>query len=266
MINQGKKNLLGILVNAIDYECAIEQIMRAAYDRRPFPVSCAPVHSIMEGALHEEQRYRMNRLGMVVPDGMPVRWALNILHHTHLLDRVRGTTLASKILARAEQDGIGMYFYGNKPDVLEMLRHCLHQQFPNLRVCGMEPSKFRTLSATEKNDVARRIRRSGASLVFVGLGTPLQDIWAYEYASELSMPILCIGGAFNVIAGCTHEAPAWMQTLGLEWLFRLAQEPRRLWRRYVLLNPMYVFMVILQGLGYPFESQGRQPDAEVCCG
>lgn len=266
MINYGKRNVIGILVNAVDYEAAVEEITTAAIERRSLPVSCAAVHTIMEGALDEEHKYRMNRLGMVLPDGMPVRWALNILHGIKLPDRVYGTTLVLRVLARAQQEGLGVYFYGNTPDALNLLRRNLQQRFPALRICGMEPSQFRRLNASEKNAVAQRIRDSGASLVFNGLGTPLQEIWAYEYAEVLLMPILCVGGSFNVLAGRAAQAPPWMQSRGLEWLFRLSHEPRRLWRRHLLLDPLYAWMVARQKLGQSFVSDGRRPTSEMYYG
>jgi N-acetylglucosaminyldiphosphoundecaprenol N-acetyl-beta-D-mannosaminyltransferase len=266
MINYGKKNVIGILVSAMDYEAAVAEIATAALESRSLPVSCAAVHTIMEGALDEEQKYRMNRLGMVLPDGMPVRWALRILHGIKLPDRVYGTTLTLRVLARAEQEGLGVYFYGNTSDILDLLRRNLRQQFPALRICGMEPSQFRRLNATEKNSATQRIRESGASLLFTGLGTPLQDVWAYEYAEVLPMPVLCIGGSFNVLAGRAAQAPPWMQSRGLEWLFRLSREPRRLWRRYLLLNPWYAWMVARQKLGQSFASDGRRPTTEMYYG
>jgi exopolysaccharide biosynthesis WecB/TagA/CpsF family protein len=266
MIDHGKQNVLGILVDAVDYERAADQIFGAARERRPFPVACAPVHSVMEGLLHPDHRYRMNRFGMVVPDGMPVRWALRVLHGLNLPDRVRGVTLTFALLERAEKEKVGVYFYGNSRAGLDRLKARLQELYPALRICGMEPSKFRRISPEEKADVVQRIRASGASLIFVGLGTPLQDIWAHEYAAEISMPILCIGGAFNVIAGTVPEAPFWMQRRGLEWFYRLANDPGRLWRRYVLLNPAYVCMVALQKLGWSFAVEGSRPELDINCG
>lgn len=266
MIDLGKHNLLGTLVAAVDYECAAQQILEAALEQRPFPVACVPVHSVVQACLHPEHRYRMNRFAIVVPDGVPVRWALNLLYRLRLPECVRGVTLARTVLARAERQHIGVYFYGNTSNALEQLRSRLRVLFPALRICGMEASKFRPLAAEEKAAVIQRIRSSGASLVLVGLGAPLQDIWAYEYARQVALPILGVGGAFNVIAGIAREAPAWMQRCGLEWLYRLAHEPGRLWRRYVFLNPAYMCLVALQKLGCTFETEGICPKTEVRCG
>jgi len=266
MMNHGKQNVLGILIDTVDYECAIEQIIGAARQHKPFPVACAPVHSVMEGALHPAHRYRMNHLAMVVPDGMPVRWALRLLHEVDLPDRVRGVTLTLALLARVERETIGVYFYGNTRSGLDQLRSRLLELYPALRICGMEPSRFRSLTPEERQELDARIRASGAQITFVGIGSPLQDIWAYEHAPEISMPILGIGGAFNVIAGSVPDAPLWMQRHGLEWLYRLTRDPARLWRRYVLLNPAYMCMVALQKLGHRFNVQGTQPKADLYCG
>jgi exopolysaccharide biosynthesis WecB/TagA/CpsF family protein len=266
LIDFGKQNVLGTLVDAVDYEYATEQILAAARARRPFPVACVPVHSVMEGFLHPDHRYRINHFAMAVPDGMPVRWALDLLHGLRLPDRVRGVTLTLGVLARAEREQVGVYFYGNTSTGLKRLLARLRELFPRLRISGMEPSKFRRISGEEKASVVERIRASGAVITFVGLGAPLQDIWAYEYAQEISMPILCVGGAFNVIAGAVVDAPEWMQSHGLEWLYRFAHEPARLWRRYVLLNPTYMCMVALQKLGRSFNAEGVRPETDVRCG
>jgi hypothetical protein len=123
------------------------------------------------------------------------------------------------------------------------------------------------LSHQERDRVTQRIGESGASLVFVGLGCPRQDVWAYEYRELLSIPIVAVGGAFGVLAGKVPQAPAWMQDRGLEWFFRLWSEPRRLWRRYLLLNPAYTLLIALQALGlHKFTTDGDRPTTEVLYG
>jgi N-acetylglucosaminyldiphosphoundecaprenol N-acetyl-beta-D-mannosaminyltransferase len=188
----------------------------------------------------------LNRLDLVVPDGQPVRWALNLLHRTNLIDRVYGPTLMLQICDLAQREGLGIYLYGSTPAVLENLEHQLHGLFPKLKVCGAEPSMFRCLSEDEKAQVVSRIWASGARITFVGLGCPRQEVWAYEYRDALSMPILAVGAAFDFHGGKTRQAPQWMQDRGLEWLFRFRTEPRRLWRRYVLLNPWYLSLLATQ--------------------
>jgi N-acetylglucosaminyldiphosphoundecaprenol N-acetyl-beta-D-mannosaminyltransferase len=262
-----KKNVLGVLVDAVDYEAAVVQIIQAAKERRRFAVSTAAVHAVMEGVLDDKHRFRLNHLDMLTPDGQPVRWALGILHGVELPDRVYGPNLTLHLCRGAERENIGVYFYGNTPGVLSALRTNLGRRFPGLRIAGMEPSKFRSLSHHERDQVIQRIRESGASLVFVGLGCPRQDVWAYEYRELLSMPIVAVGGAFGVLAGKVPQAPQWMQDRGLEWLFRLGSEPRRLWRRYLLLNPAYTLLVALQALRLlRLTTDGDRPTAELLYG
>jgi len=267
MIWYGKKNILGILVDALDYEAAVERITQAAKEHRRFAVSAVAVHGVMEGVLDHEHKFRLNHLDLITPDGQPVRWALKILHGVELADRVYGPNLTMRLCERAERENIGLYFYGNTPEVLSALRDTLQRRFPRLRISGMEGSKFRRLSHQEQDRVAQRIRESGASLVFVGLGTPRHDVWAYEYRELLSLPIVAVGGAFGVLAGKVPQAPEWMQDRGLEWFFRLWSEPRRLWRRYLLLNPVYAFLVGLQALGLVrFAADGRRPIGKLLYG
>lgn len=249
MIERGKKNLLGVLIDAVDYEAALERIARAAREGRPLAASALAVHGVMTGYLAADHRARLNQLDLVVPDGQPVRWALNLLHGTHLPDRVYGPTLMRKTCALAEREGLGIYLYGSTPEVLARLTHALRQQFPKLIICGAEPSRFRRLSPDEKEALAARIRDSGARITFVGLGCPRQEVWAYEYRESLAMPILAVGAAFDFHAGTLRQAPPWMQRRGLEWFYRLVIEPRRLWRRYLLLNPRYVALVAAQKSG-----------------
>ena len=267
MIWYGKKNILGILVDAVDYEATVERITQAAKEHRRFAVSTAAVHAVMEGVLNSEHKFRLNHLDLITPDGQPVRWALRILHGVELADRVYGPKLTLRLCERAEKENIGLYFYGNTPEVLSALRNTLQRRFPRLQISGMEPSKFRRLSHQEQDRAAQQIRESGASLVFVGLGCPRQDVWAYEYRELLSLPIVAVGGAFGVLAGRVPQAPEWMQDRGLEWFFRLWSEPRRLWRRYLLLNPAYTLLVALQALGlHKFTIDGDRPTTEALYG
>ena len=246
MIDKGKQNIIGVLVDGVDYESAVENVMQHAAGHRPFAVSALAVHGVMTGYLDDEHRARLNQLDLVVPDGQPVRWAMNALHGAGLRDRVYGPTLMRKVCQRAAQDGVGIYLYGSTADVIQRLQRSLSRDFPGITICGAEPSKFRRISQEEKDEVVARIRQSGAQIVFVGLGCPRQEVWAYEYRDVLSMPILAVGAAFDFNAGTTQQAPGWMQARGLEWAYRLVADPRRLWRRYLILNPYYVALVALQ--------------------
>jgi exopolysaccharide biosynthesis WecB/TagA/CpsF family protein len=220
-----------------------------ARGRQPLAVSALAVHGVMTGYRDPEHRTRLNRLDLVVPDGQPVRWALNVIHKTQLTDRVYGPELTMRVCSAAEREALGVYLYGSSEDVLERLQASLETRFPQLQICGAEPSQFRPLSATEKGDVVERIRSSGASIVFVGLGCPRQEVWAYEYRDALGIPVIAVGAAFDFHAGTTRQAPPWMQKRGLEWLFRLQSDPGRLWKRYLVLNPWYAGLVASQWKG-----------------
>lgn len=246
---QGKKNILGAWIDAIDYETSVAKIISAAEGREAMAVSALAVHGVMTGVLDRTHLYRLNHLDLVVPDGQPVRWVLDWLYQTHLPDRVYGPNLMLRICERAAQKELPIYLYGSQPEVLKQLCANLRAQFPRLIIAGSQPSRFRQVSREEKLEIAGQIRSSGAALTFVGLGCPRQEVWVYEYREELMMPLIAVGAAFDFHAGVLSQAPAGLQRLGLEWLYRLAHEPRRLWRRYVFLNPLYLSLVLLQAAG-----------------
>lgn len=249
MINKGKHSILGINVHAVDYEYAVATIVRAAQHQSPCSVSALAVHGVMTGFMDPVHARRLNGLDLVVPDGQPVRWALGWLHQRHLPDRVYGPNLTLKVAEAFAEKGLSIFLYGSKQETLDKFAQNLTQRFPNIKIAGMEPSKFRRLSHSERLEVAERITSSGAGAVFLGLGCPRQETWAYEYRNLLQMPILAVGAAFDFHAGTLPQAPKKMQDWGLEWLYRLIQEPKRLWQRYVILNPLYVWNIFLQYLG-----------------
>ena len=246
MINYGKHSILGVNIHAVDYESAVAQIVSAAQQKQPFAVSALAVHGVMTGFMDTIHLRRLNGLDLVVPDGQPVRMALRLIHHKQLPDRVYGPNLTLKVAEAFAEQGLKIYLYGSKPEVLANLVVNLQQRFPKLEIAGQEPSKFRKLSESERLEVAARIKASGADAVFLGLGCPRQEVWAYEYRELLDMPILAVGAAFDFFAGNLPQAPKLMQDFSLEWLYRLIQEPKRLWQRYLILNPIYVWNILLQ--------------------
>ena len=249
MIDRGKFNLLGVQINAVDYEAAVDKILRAAHERKSMGVSALAVHGVMTGVLDSEHGYRLNKLDLVVPDGQPVRWALNLLYGTQLADRVYGPNLTLFVCARAAAEGLPIYLYGSRDTVLQSFAKNLQQKFPGLQIAGSEPSKFRQLSAAEKCAVIDRIIDSKAAITLVGLGCPRQEVWVYEHLDHLPMPMMAVGAAFDFHAGTLSQAPSQLQKFGLEWLYRLSHEPKRLWKRYLLLNPQYLALLALQFSG-----------------
>jgi len=246
MINKGKFPILGINISAVDYENAVKKIIKAAESEIPFGVSALAVHGVMTGYQDKEHRRRLNGLHLITPDGQPVRWALNWLYNTSLSGRVAGPDLTLYVLKEMEKRGLKPYFYGSKQVVLEDLISNLKTKFPDLKIAGYEPSKFRKLDSDEKSKVVSRIQESRADIVFVGLGCPRQEVWVYEYMNLFSRPALAVGAAFDFHAGRLPKAPELMQKKGFEWLYRLIQEPARLWKRYLILGPKYLILIALQ--------------------
>lgn len=249
MISKGKHNVLGVLVDAVDYEAATEQVLAAARERRPFALTALAVHGVMTGVQDPPHNARLNSFDLVTPDGQPVRWALNLLHRADLADRTYGPLLTLRVLARFADEGLPVYLYGSTDDTLARLIPELERMFPALKIAGVESSKFRQVRPGEDVEIADRIRASGARLVLVGLGCPRQEVFAYAMRPLLDMPLMAVGAAFDYHAGLLRKPPPWMQRAGLEWFWRLGLEPRRLWRRYVILNPVYLARLTAQRTG-----------------
>ena len=245
----GRHAVLGVNVDAIERDEAAARIMEAAIEGRALGVSALAVHGVMEAVADPGLQYRLNDIEMVLADGQPVRWALRLLHGVRLQDRVCGPDLMADLCAAAAVEGLPIFLYGSTDATLELLEASLLGAHPGLRIAGKQASRFRPSTPAEQEADIARIRDSGAKITFVGLGCPRQEIWTYETRRELSMPVLAVGAAFDFHAGLQHRAPLWMQKRGLEWLYRLRQEPRRLWRRYVLLNPAYLTLLALEVIG-----------------
>jgi exopolysaccharide biosynthesis WecB/TagA/CpsF family protein len=248
MIDRGKRSVVGVGINVIDYDGAVGRVMAAARARQPLSVSALAVHGVMTGVLDKSHRYRLNKLDLVVPDGQPVRWVLRFLHGEELADRVYGPTLMLRVCEAAAASGTPVYLYGSGRDVLARLEENLVARFPGLVVCGRSPSRFCRVDDATNGEIINSVRASGARVVFVGLGCPRQEVFAYENVEALSCPVLAVGAAFDFHAGTLRQAPRWMQNAGLEWLYRLGREPRRLWSRYIVLNPLFCWNVLLQWL------------------
>jgi exopolysaccharide biosynthesis WecB/TagA/CpsF family protein len=239
-----KHDLFGVRVSAICYNEAADFIMQAAKQRRAMLVDHMPVHGLIEATQDSILREKINHFDIVAPDGQPVRWALNHFYHTGLADRVYGPELMIRLCARAEDEQVGIYLYGSQLHVLERLCGNLLRRFPKLRIAGYESPPFRPLTAEEDRTVVNRINESEAGLIFLGLGCPKQEHFAYDHRDSIQGVQLCVGAAFDFHAGSKKMAPAWMQRSGLEWAFRLMTEPRRLWQRYLRTNSLFIYKMI----------------------
>ena len=237
-----KRLLFGVTVSATDYEGAGRAVMAAARRREGGVVTHMAVHALVTAARDASFRMKVNTFDVVAPDGQPVRWALNRFEGAALEDRVYGPELMARLCRRAAETGVGVYLYGSSPEVVAALEANLLDRFPALRVVGREPSLFRPLTPEEDEAFVRRVNDSGAGLLFLGLGCPLQETFAYEHRYRIKAVQLCVGAAFDFHAGNKRMAPGWMQRRGLEWLFRLTQEPGRLWRRYLVTNATFCLL------------------------
>jgi len=239
-----KLDLFGVGVSATNYDEATTAILQAAVLGISGVVTCHAVHAIVTASRDASLRAKVNTFELVTPDGQPVRWALNLLHGTRLADRVYGPELMQRLCRGAADAGIPIYLYGGNPDVADRLQANLLRLYPKLQIVGYEAPPFRPLLPEEDQAVVERINRSGAGLVFIGLGCPKQDLFAYEHRDSLKVVQVCVGAAFDFHAGVKKMAPAWMQRRGLEWLYRLSQEPGRLWRRYLVTNVLFLMQLV----------------------
>ncbi len=235
-----KVDLFGVGVTVTDYDDATERIIAAARERRSYAVSALAVHGLMEAADDADFRAKVNRIDLVTPDGQPVRWAMNFLHRTSLPDRVYGPDLTWRVLEDAAEQGIGVYLFGSTEETCTAFVAEIERRFPTIKIVGVQPDRFR--EATEAEDAAdiARINDSGAGVVLVGRGCPRQERWVADHRGQVDAAMLAVGAAFDYGAGNLSEPPRWMQRSGLQWLYRLVQEPERLWRRYLITNTKFL--------------------------
>jgi N-acetylglucosaminyldiphosphoundecaprenol N-acetyl-beta-D-mannosaminyltransferase len=232
--------ILGIPLALTDYERTMDWMDGLVASRDKAYLSAAAVHLVMVAQEDEPTWDATRGATLVVPDGQPLVWALRALGHE--ASRVYGPDLMAKYCERSAKTGVKMYLYGGRNQgALVELALRLRRRFPGLHIVGGYSPPFRALTDEEQEFVVEDINRSGADVVWVGIGQPKQEIWMREMRDRLDAPVLVgVGAAFDFHAGLVPQAPAWMQATGLEWVFRLVQEPRRLWRRYVRYNPRFV--------------------------
>jgi N-acetylglucosaminyldiphosphoundecaprenol N-acetyl-beta-D-mannosaminyltransferase len=240
--------ILGMRVDATSYSDATRRVMEWARRAESRYVCCASVNNVMEAYDAAEFRRLMNAADLVTPDGMPLVWGLRRLGAA-AATRVYGPELMRRVLAAAAAAGLPVGFYGATEAVLARLRAAVRQWHPELRIAYHFPPPFRPLTAAEDARVTEAIRASGARILFVGLSTPKQERWMAAHRGRVPAVMLGVGAAFDFLAGTKPQAPGWMQRAGLEWLFRLASEPRRLAPRYLKQNPRFALLFSLELAG-----------------
>lgn len=243
-------NILGVGVTPVNLAQTINILETWRAEGRREYVLCTSVHGLVEAQRDPEIRSALNRSGLTTEDGMPLVWWCQRSGYSNA-GRVSGTDLLLAMCERAAHNGHRHYFYGATPRVVEAMVSRLVTQFPGLTVAGYRSPPFRPLTPEEDAADVRAINEARPDYVWVGLGMPKQDKWIVQHAGKIeAAAMLGVGAAFDFVAGTKPRAPLWMQRSGLEWLFRLMTEPRRLARRYLVDNTIFVTRALQQIAGW----------------
>lgn len=246
---RARVNILGVGVSAVNMESALRET-ELLLDRREQGYICVTgVHGIMEAQSDEGFRDILNDSFMTTPDGMPTVW-LGRIHGFTQMSRVYGPDYMLGLCKRSVVKGYRHFLYGGKPGVAEELRDELTRKFPGLQIVGTYTPPFRPLSPEEEHDLRSQLEASRADVLWCGLSTPKQERFMAAYCHRMPVKLMVgVGAAFDLLSGNLSEAPDWMKQAGLQWLYRLIKEPRRLWRRYLLNNPKFTWLILLQLIG-----------------
>jgi N-acetylglucosaminyldiphosphoundecaprenol N-acetyl-beta-D-mannosaminyltransferase len=244
-----RANVLGVGVSAIDMEAALSRCEQLIAQRGKGYVCVTGVHGIIEAQRDPALREILNRSFLCTPDGMPTVWVGRFQGHRQMR-RVYGPELMGELCRRSVRHGYRHFLYGGNAGVAALLQRGLERQIPGIQICGSYTPPFRPLTADEADDLAEAIRRARPEIVWVGLSTPKQERFMAAMLPRLDTCLMIgVGAAFDIHAGRLRDAPQWMKSCGLQWLHRLALEPRRLWRRYFTNNPRFIWNIGLQLTG-----------------
>jgi len=242
--------ILGMRVDATSYADATQRVLAWARAGESRYVCVANVHMVMEAYDRPDFRSIVNEADLVTPDGMPLVWMLRRLGVCNQ-ERVYGPTLTLWVAEAAAREGIPVGFFGGTPEAVKGISENLQRKFPGLKVAYAYSPPFRPLTLEEDIQVVQAIQDAGVRILFVGLGCPKQEHWMAAHRGRIPAVMLGVGAAFDFHSGRVRQAPSWLQQIGLEWLFRLAMEPRRLWRRYFRHNPRFLVLALRQLLVKP---------------
>jgi N-acetylglucosaminyldiphosphoundecaprenol N-acetyl-beta-D-mannosaminyltransferase len=243
-------NVLGVGISVLNLRTALDAIAAAVRERRKGFVCVTGVHGVMEAQHDEAFKNILNGALLCTPDGMPMVWAGKLNGHREM-SRVYGPDLMLDVCAWSETSGCKHFFYGGADGVAELLAHNLKARFPRLQIVGTFTPPFRALNADEEKKLAAQVAAAQPDILWVGLSTPKQEKFMAEFLPRLDVTLMIgVGAAFDFFSGRVRQAPRWMQRSGLEWLYRLFCEPRRLWRRYFRNNPLFVLKFSAQLLGW----------------
>ncbi|GAG99734.1 unnamed protein product, partial [marine sediment metagenome] len=238
-------NVLGVGINAVSMSDALDCISHGAKSDGSKYLCLAAVHSILDCRRDSDLKRIFNSALLTTPDGMPLVWLCRLNGHA-MAERVYGPDLMLAACEDSVQHGYKHFLLGGEPQVTRELTERLEGLFPGIAVVGSLSPPFRVLTKAEDADIVDRINNSDADIVWVGLGTGKQERWIAEHLGKIRAPVMIgVGAAFDLLSGQTPQAPRWMQGIGFEWLFRLAMEPRRLWRRYAE-YPLFAMLLLTQ--------------------
>lgn len=260
MISIKKVNVLGCGVSVLDPQATLDAIAEAVQARQKGYICVTGVHGVMEAQSDENFRQILNGAFLCTPDGMPMVWLGK--HHGHPeMARVYGPDLMLKVCAWSESSGCRHFFYGGAPGVAEELRDRLTEKFPKLQVVGIYTPPFRPLNETEDRELLQMVEAAQPDILWVGLSTPKQEKFMAAYLPKLPVTLMVgVGAAFDFHTGRVSQAPSWMQRCGMEWFYRLCQEPKRLAKRYLTNNPRFLWKITGQLLG--IKKYSLEPKAE----
>jgi N-acetylglucosaminyldiphosphoundecaprenol N-acetyl-beta-D-mannosaminyltransferase len=243
-----RANVLGVGVSAINISIAVDTLAQWIAERNQNYVCVTGVHGVMESYRDPELRDIHNRAGLVTPDGMPLVWISRLMGFSGV-ERVYGPDLMLAVCERSIGSGWRHFFYGGADGVPEVLVRRLSERFPRLVIVGTYSPPFRSLTEKENDAIVERINAANPDIVWVGISTPKQERWMAAQVGRIAAPVMVgCGAAFDFHAGVKRQAPRWMMRAGLEWVFRMATEPRRLGPRYLVNNPMFVGLMLRQML------------------
>lgn len=199
----------------------------------------------MEANDNPAYRAKVNSADLVIPDGRPLVWIQKLTGHLDAT-QIRAKDLMVETCLWASENDVTVGFYGGMPEVIEKIKSRAAREFPHLRIVYSYSPPFRAPTGDEDRAIVRAINDRSPDILFVGLGCPKQEMWMADHRNALTCVMIGVGAAFDFYAGSVKESPAWLSRIGLEWLYRLIREPKRLWRRYLLLNPRFVFLAVSQ--------------------
>lgn len=237
------KNLISINVSLGTYQDFIQKIIYLSIQKQSSYVCVANVHMCIETCRDKEFAKIVNNADLVTPDGKPLVFGLKWLYGIEQ-DKVSGPDLMPSLLVEAEKQNLKVFFYGATQTVLDQLIIFCSKKYPNLTITGAISPPFRVLTELEELENINTINGSNANLVFVALGCPKQEVWMNKMKGKINAVMLGVGGAFPMLVGVEKRAPKWMQENGLEWFYRLAQDPKRLFKRYLVTNSWFIYLLI----------------------